>query len=212
MSESDPYASRQMVANAEHRQDFATWFSSLPEDQKEALRRQKIDSGGASYTVFKTDVGDMNLEESSAASVSIDMGTLDPLHAQLMERYSIPESVARAIALWHMSEVEREAISYKAFLLQRLIGGFLLADNPKLSAAGLAYAAGLATLNGMGSQAKYARLIGVTRAAVSKMTKFWSRQLELRPSSFMKSAEACEKYAQIGKTKHWRNKKYERGK
>ncbi|MDR0532518.1 MAG: hypothetical protein LBH01_01030 [Verrucomicrobiales bacterium] len=205
----DDYSLRQDTANAAYRVLYRDWVKGLNTVQRAELTRLGVLAPDSSSQVYKVDC---DPEEVWKAQVTVDLTELDGLPEKLAERFGIPLETAQKLARWHGLVLSSEAQRYRAFLFQRLIAGFLQAKNPKLAAAGLAFAAELNALNGLGSQAEYARKIGLSRQALSKTTKFWQTELELETSVFQKSEKACGEYARNSLTNHWRKRKYGKGK
>jgi len=215
------YTFRQKRENEAHEKAYDAWFASLSQEQQKKLRA----AGGLSKSarlskafVEKTRRKKNDREEGSdetcdpadrpAASASFDIAAaVDTLADMLAEEHGISSEAAAAIAKWHTRNVEAEAISYKAFLFQRLIAGFIEPGNLRIRAAGLAFAANLAALNGIGTLREFARKNGVTPAAVSKEKRRWQKDLKLPPSPHGKSEEACQNYSHAQKSKHWRKTK-----
>lgn len=91
----------------------------------------------------------------------------------------------------------------------RLITAILIgAPNMRVSALGLAYAAGLSTCSQWRNQSDAARSIGVSRQVLNKTMRQWQRLLELPPNQYTASAERREKLSEIQKEGHWRNKTF----
>ena len=152
-----------------------------------------------------------DLSESAVSVTPVDMAqACDTLEEVLAEQFDVPIEVARRIARWHTSVVERESDERKATVIARIAGTFLSTGNAKLTSAGLAYAVGLDALNGLGSMAEYAAKIGVSRQAVSKVAKQWQQELSLPASVHMRDDEACETYSEVQTTNHWRKQKCKR--
>lgn len=152
-----------------------------------------------------------DLSESAVETHPVNMAqACDKLEEILAEQFDVPLETARRIARWHTSVVERESDERKAAVIARIAGTFLSAGNAKLTSAGLAYAAGLDALNGLGTMAEYAATIGVSRQAVSKVAKQWQAELSLPASVHMRDEEACETYAAVQTTNHWRKQKCKR--
>ena len=61
--------------------------------------------------------------------------------------------------------------------------------------------------NGLGTMQDWALQNGVSRAAVSKVAKFWQRELGLPAGSHMRDEQKCRAYSEAQKQKHWRNRK-----
>lgn len=151
---------------------------------------------------------EVDAAESPLAKVDFDPSeSLDSAASLLAERFGIPEPTAAAILQWHTKATEDALIRRQSDLLAIVVGGLIASKNIKIASAGLAYAAQLDAVNGLGCQAEYARSLGVSRSALSKSTRAWERDLGLQKSPHQKSAEACQTYSEIGKTNHWRTQK-----
>lgn len=190
---------------------YREWVQGLSQ-----VERAKLDALGLGDADDGERSGDAGLSMGDAAerpeaSFVVDMAVaLDVTEELLAEELGVGIEEARRFVAWHMERVGRESIAYKARLFQTLVAGFLEATNPRLAAAGLAFATNLAALNGLGAQDEFAKRIGVRRASVSKSTKWWQRELHLPTSSHMKSEGACTVYSKVTRLKHWRRKKYAR--
>jgi hypothetical protein len=146
--------------------------------------------------------------ESSLASYRPDIATdIDSVQDELLE-LGLPKNVIEALAKWHKERVEREAEASKASLIVKFAGIFLLKSNVRLYAAGLAYAADLAVVYGMGSMDSWAKTHALSRQAVSKVANFWRRELELPGGSHMRDDKTREAYRDAQINNHWRNKRY----
>jgi hypothetical protein len=146
--------------------------------------------------------------ERSAASYTPDFaGVLDGDASLLAERAGISLEKAEAIFIFMQDRIERESAAREAAAIVTIAAAFLKGANSKLLAAGLAYASDLALTNGLGTMQDWARENGVSRAAVSKVAKFWQRQLGLPAGSHMRDEEKCQAYSEAQKSKHWRNQK-----
>ena len=141
-----------------------------------------------------------------AETVAIPPIYRDQLSDQLCELFDLTEGQATGIINWVKALREREKISIQSQLLQAVIGGLLSSKNPKIAAASLAFAAELHTLNDIASQSEYAKSIGVTRQAISKMVGWWKRELNLRPGAYQKSTAACASMSKKQTENHWRRK------
>jgi hypothetical protein len=199
---------RQDAANAKYRAEYAKWLAGLNTAQRAELKRLGVFSADTSNQVYKVDC---DPEAVGHRWITMDLAGLDGLPEKLAERFGLSLEKARGLVRWHGEILASEVERHRSFLFQRLIAGFLQTKNPKLAAAGLAFAAELNALNGLGSQAEYARQIGLSRAALSKMTKYWQDELNLKPSAFQKSEQACITYAEKGKSDHWRRRKFAAG-
>ena len=146
--------------------------------------------------------------DSAAARTEIDFAALlDSEQDTLADELGISPEAAGRVLKWAERELRAAVVKHEAFLLQLVVGGLLSAKNPKLSCAGLAFAAQLGTLNGLGSQSAYAQANGISRSAISKVHRFWKRMLRLRTGPHGKSEKACQHYSEIGKASHWRHRK-----
>ena len=146
--------------------------------------------------------------ERSSASYWPDFAKeIDMEAEQLAEIASLPMDTAKLIAVYLSARVEQEAARKESTAIARIAGAFLKCANSKLLAAGLAYASDLSITAGMGTMQDWARQNGVSRAAVSKVAKFWQRELGLPAGSHMRDEDKCRAYSEAQKQKHWRNKK-----
>lgn len=196
--------------HARAKKAHADWFASLSPDEKKRAKSMGVDSppddntevgGHSPFSV--SDVADTPL-----ARIDFDVSqAIDQPVEILAEQFNIPLQTAKEILDWHRSEMNDAIRSAEASHLQIIVGGLLSARNPKLSAAGLAFAGNLAALNGLPSQRDFARENHISPEAISKMVRMWSSALGLNPSVHQKSANACRIYSRIGKTAHWRSKK-----
>jgi hypothetical protein len=148
-----------------------------------------------------------DIADTPLARTEIDFAAvIDTPIEELAEQFGITINQARRLLLWHRAEVGMAIQQAQAHYLQIIVGGLLSAKNPKLSAAGLAFAGDLAALNGLHCQRDYAKQLHVSPSAISKVVKAWQRALGLRPSTHQKSEAACKTYSASGKANHWRNR------
>ncbi len=155
---------------------------------------------------------EVDAAESPLAKVDfVPSETLDSPACLLAERFDIPEATAVEILKWHIQSTEDALIQRQSDLLAIVVGGLIASKNIRISSAGLAYAAQLDAVNGLGCQADYARSLGVSRSAVSKSVRAWERDLGLQKGPHQKSAAACLTYSEIGKSNHWRSQKVTAG-
>jgi hypothetical protein len=153
----------------------------------------------------------VDVVELPSASYRTDLAAeIDTFGETIAERFGLGLEAAYLLAEWMANEIAQRAMNYRAQDLNRISGVFIDSKNPKLFSAGLAFAANIASINGLGTQAEFARQLGLSRAAVSKATKFWQSFLNLPPSPHMKSAKACEKYRKKAREDHWRRRKLDR--
>lgn len=151
-------------------------------------------------------VGDAS--DRSAASFEPDLaGALDGDPENLAEMAGVSLGSAKAICRFMAIRIEREAARREAAAIVAIAGAFLKGTNSKLLAAGLAYASDLSVTNGLGTMQDWAMQNGVSRAAVSKVAKFWQRELGLPAGSHMRDEQKCRAYSEAQKRKHWRNQK-----
>lgn len=196
---------RNLQARAE--KAHTEWLASMPAAQRRRLQSLNLDTppdddtevgGHSPYSLH--DIADTPL-----ARIDPDYAAeIDQPHETLADEFNITDTQARAFLTWHYAAVTAAVDREKANYLQLIVGGLLSSKNPKLNAAGLAFAANLAALNGLPCQREYARQNHVSAQAISKVVTGWQRALSLRPSAHQKSAQACETYSRVGKARHWR--------
>jgi hypothetical protein len=149
-----------------------------------------------------------DIAESPLARVDIDFAAqADGEAGELADLFDISMETANKMLQWHQAKVDSSLQTHEADLLSVVVGGLLSSGNIKISAAGLAFASNMDAANGLGNQATYARSLGVSRSILSKSVKGWRRHLNLRPSPWQKSDEACATYSALAKEKHWRRTK-----
>ena len=146
--------------------------------------------------------------ERSSASYSQDYATeIDSEEERIAELADIPLSKAKIICVYMQQRIEQEAAKRESKAIVTIAAAFLNATNSKLLAGGLAFASDLALTAGLGTMQDWARKIAVSRAAVSKVAKWWQRQLGLPTGSHMRDPEKCRAYSEAQKQKHWRKQK-----
>jgi hypothetical protein len=150
----------------------------------------------------ESDMAESNLSRCEAASI------IESETKKLEEQFGLTESDAEILEEMIEEKVSKLVERRVSNQLQAVVATFLEAPNAKIAAGGLAFAANLAALNGLKSQAAYGRKIGVTRAAISKSVRHWKEVLDLPTNSHMKSDDACENYRQSANEDHWRNRKW----
>jgi len=144
----------------------------------------------------------------SSASYSPDMAAaIDTDTDRLSEIAGLTARQALVIEIFLKKNIDEEAARRESRAITAIAGAFLKGTNSKLLAAGLAYASDLSVTSGMGTMQDWARENGVSRAAVSKVAKFWQRELELPAGSHMRDEQKCRAYSEAQTTKHWRNQK-----
>lgn len=146
--------------------------------------------------------------ERSAASFSPDLAReIDQDAEMIAEIADISLQKARIISVFMQKRIEEESAKRESRTIVAIAGAFLKAANSKLLAGGLAFACDLALTAGLGTMQDWARQIGVSRAAVSKVAKWWQRELGLPVGSHMRDEQKCRAYSEAQKQKHWRNQK-----
>ena len=187
-----------------------TWLSTLSPQQIENLKHLGVyeesedthEEGGHSPTQTA------DIADSPLASIDPDYAAaIDGEAGALADRMGVTMDMAKTILAWHADALAVALRTHEADLLSVVVGGLLASKNVRIACGGLAFASGMVAANGLGSQAEYARSIGVSRTIISKSVVAWQRQLNLPTSKFQKSEEACTTYAAIAKTKHWRSQK-----
>lgn len=186
------------------------WVASLSPKQKRKLRSLGVlEASDDSKEVNghgPAETGD--IAESPRARTEWDPAQdLDRITETLADYFEIPINVAEKVLQWHQEMVRQALGEREGELLSIVIGGLISAKNVRVATAGLAFAADLAGANGYSSQSDFASKHGISRQAISKSTKAWSRDLGLQTSAHQKSERACQTYSQLGKTNHWRNQK-----
>lgn len=207
MSSYDEHAAKlQALATKEH----LRWLATMSPRDRRRIRQMGLDrpSVDDSEVAGHSPYQPADAAESAAARTEIDMAAeLDTPADTLADQLGISPKTATKVLQWVQAEVRNRIMQHEANLLQLVVGGLLAAKNPKLSCAGLAFAADLAGLNGLGNQTDYATANGISRSAISKVKRFWKRMLRLRDAPHSKSERACTTYAQVGKEHHWRKRK-----
>lgn len=194
--------------NNRARKAHAEWWAGLSVEDKRKARDLHIDTapddnpevgGHSPYSL--SDIADTPLAK---CDPNLD---IDSPEDTLADAFGLTPKQATQIMRWHLAEVEIATRREKAKYLSIIVGGLLATKNPKLNAAGLAFAANLAALNGLPCQREYARQNHISASAISKVVTAWGRSLDLIPSVHQKSEKACKVYSQVGKTRHWRSRK-----
>jgi hypothetical protein len=198
-------------SDMEYLLSFEEWEKTLSDADRARLRdcaAPDLDSHSRSPTGREKDVA-----ESGIASEWPDMElAVDRPQDQLMEMFDLTPGQAEGLVQFFQVAIDRRAQFEKARVIVKVAGAFLNAPNVKLYAAALAYASDLALTCGMGSMRAWSASNGVTPAAVSKVAKFWRRELNLPQGHHMRSEELSETYraSQTNPEKggHWRNRKF----
>lgn len=203
----DDYQERAARMNQAAKSAHKEWVASLTPSQRRNLEKLGVldpakdrhEVGGHSPHQIS------DVAETSIARDDTDpTATIDDPASLLADEFGLPLDVAEQLHAWHQQSCEAALRQREGDLLSIVIGGLISSKNIRISAAGLAFAAELDAVNGLGTQAAYARLLGVTRSSISKSVKAWRRSLQLRRSSHQKSDEACQTYSEVGKKNHWR--------
>ncbi len=151
-------------------------------------------------------VGDA-AERSSASYTPDFAAALDSDAERLAEAAGLSLAAATKIHAFMRERIDEESARKESRAIMAIPAAFLKGSNSKLLAAGLAYASDLALTSDMGTMQDWARENGVSRAAVSKVAKFWQRELGLPAGSHMRDEQKCLAYSEAQKSKHWRNQK-----
>lgn len=205
MSYQDHATRQQSEAEKAH----ALWISTLTPEQL----RQAIDYGVTDPPKDSHKVGGhspdqkKDIADTSIARTEIDIASqIDDIPSTLADRFSIPLPTAEKVYAWHESEITEAREFRLAHTIQIIVAGILSANNPKLAAAGIAFATRLDALNGL-NQSDFARENNIRRQTVSKCTKHWQRALGIRPSVHQKSEKACISYQKTATANHWRSQR-----
>lgn len=202
------YADHRAALNERAKIAHREWLKTLTPAQRKTLAAQGLDTINDSNEVGgHSPFSAADIAESPSASYEPDVAEkIDKPHQVFAETFDIPEATAKRILTWHRAATKEAVRKQEAVFLGLIVGGLLATENPKLSAAGLAFAVGLDALNGLGSQREFAKANHISPTAVSKVTLYWRTTLRLPTSVFQKSDEAREKYSSIGKNDHWRKR------
>ena len=204
----DDHARKQQAAASKAHTE---WVATLSQKERQQLERMGLESapiddhevgGHSPYSL--SDIADTPL-----ARTDTDYALqIDQPHEILADELGLTGDQARRLIGWHSREVKAAVDKEKANYLQLIVGGLLSSKNPKLNAAGLAFANNLGALNGLPCQREYARLNHVSPSAISKVVKGWQEALGLHPSAHQKSESACQTYSEVGKNNHWRDRSF----
>lgn len=190
---------------------YEEWENSLSPRERNLLGRAAAPDleDHRAHTSKREVIGALgDAAERSAASYQPDLPKeIDSDSDRLAEIAGISRKQAAVAAVYLQKRIEEEASRREARAITAIAGAFLKGANSKLLAAGLAYASDLAVTSGMGTMQDWARDNGVSRAAVSKVAKFWQRELGLPAGSHMRDEQKCRAYSEAQKQKHWRNQK-----
>jgi hypothetical protein len=190
--------------------EFENFEAGLTPEQRIALGRSAAPdlechiTSNSRHVVFGIS---RDISESSIASVDWQEIEDDPVDYWQEELPSISRADAVRLHEIHCAKLAREAEERRAADLLQLISVFLDAENLRLNAAGLAFAAGLPSVGGCHSMHEWAQAHGVTRAALSKVSRQWQKRLNLPPGPHLKDDRLCEVYSEAQtKKSHWRNR------
>lgn len=192
------------AADAEYRR----WFASLPSKEKDKLRALKLDKPATDSQQVSGRSAPRDPTPDRASTAAFDPSDLDSHADQLAQRFDLDDHTAQELATHFFQRLQADRKSRQSNLLQSIIGLLLRAENIKTSAAGLAYASGLAVVNNFGSIHDYAKRSGLSPAAISKQQKKWRETLGLKPSIHAKPPAACAAFSKAQKSSHWRNAKF----
>lgn len=177
--------------------EFDEWILTLPMSERESVKKLRpADDTTSSGHAFPEDPAMYAVE----APTTYKENPID----EIAEKFEVSTDMAARILAWHETAIQNEQISTQANLLQTIIGALLSSKNPKMSAAALAFASGLHTLNGIHSQAEYAASVNLSRQALNKTVRLWKRILNLNPSAYTKSEKAHAKLLERNEKTHWR--------
>ena len=123
-----------------------------------------------------------------------------------LKSHTLAPSLLTAIKFYILEreqEIRRDAQQES---LERILGAISIKKNKLLAFVAMFSAAGVEVCDGK-NQTETAKLLGVTRAAVSKEANYWRDLLHLA-SRGMRSQQARENYSKAQKEKsHWRKAK-----
>lgn len=209
--EEGSYTSHAINLQVKARDAHRDWLANLSQEERAHIKSLGLDTppdddsevGG--HSPFSLN----DIADTSHARCEVDFAAaIDKPHEELADRFGLSAASAKELLEWHNHETDIAVRKHQANFLQLIVGGLLASKNPKLNAAGLAFAAGLAALNGLPCQREYARQNHISPSAVSKVVKGWQRTLGIHPSAHQKSEEACNTYAIVGKANHWRGQRF----
>jgi hypothetical protein len=185
---------------------LAFYYSSDPSTRKTLVENGLVDPQD-DHGVVKSNRGEHDLAESNLLRTE-SVEAHDSEGDVIAEALDLSDDAAAQIRDWIEAKVAEETEKRVSASIQRIVSVFLSAPNVRIAAGGLAFAAQLSALNGIGTQTEYARKIGVSKGAISKSTRFWKELLNLPSNPHMKSDPACESYSKAQSTSHWRKKLY----
>lgn len=162
------------MSNSDYENEYRKWVASLSPKKRAELAEQGLDQPLANDThIVKGD------------------------HSILLENTpTTDESYSDDEIPIDDTNVEERSKGYAAQLLAWVFGRLQSCRTVKsanIDRDALIFALGMATLEGR-TQTEIANSYGITKAAFSARVKSWQKLLGLKPSSFMKSEQACKAY------------------
>lgn len=189
---------------------YQIFYFAQPKQIQKQLSRDGINGsakcGQESYKV-ESNQGDFDAADSKFASSSPEE-FVDNRVAEIAEKFDLAYEKAEEIRNWIDDQREKEITKGIVDRMKTLIAVILQEPNLRIAAGGLAFAADLASVNGLRSQRAFSFTIGCTPAAISKSVTKWRELLELPENNHMKSAKARIKYSHAQKENHWRNTRF----
>lgn len=185
---------------------YAAFYWSSDAATRELLKREGLDKSGNDHGIVRSNRNESDPGESNSSRTD-SLTFMEEESNEIRERMS-GDSNAEMIQEIIQEKVDAEVSLQVGIAIQKIVGVFLSTPNAKVSAGGLAFAAGLSALNGLNSQTAYAKRIGLTKSAISKSVRFWKHLLDLPENPHMKTEKACSSYSSAQTQNHWRNKKY----
>jgi hypothetical protein len=187
---------------------YEAWETNLTPEERKILRSASAPDieDHVSQGSRKVLIGlERDAADSSLASYEVNLAdAVDSVVDEIRDKWGVDQKKAEEIARWAEGRIAQEAESRKASMIVKIAGVFLNCSNVRLVAAGLSYATDLALTTNMGTMQEWAIKNGLSRAAVSKSARWWSRELSLPVGSHMRDEETCRAYSEAQKTKHWR--------
>jgi hypothetical protein len=206
--------------------EYQAFYFSSPADVQRSLRANGIQGsatlgkGNGAQAVSKLHIpgddyvvldnyGECDAGESHSSRVeSFDLSEIeDERVAEIIDLFDLDLEKATKIREWMDKKREAETREVLMDRLKTLIAIILQEANLRIAAGGLAFAANLASVNGLRNQRFFAAKIGCTPAAISKSVRYWKEMLSLPTNPHMKSDAAIESYRQAQTASHWRKAK-----
>lgn len=176
--------------------------SLSPEDQEKARKHglERVLIPDYDSEQGRVDVSDWT---SLAAPV---LPTPERLADVLAERFNVPPTTATLLAALFEKLVDAEADRRKSLQLSRIVAGLVRTGNVAVRTHGLAIAAQLDVLNNLGydSLTSAGKVLGTSKANMSKVVNEWCDLLELPRPPMLKSQQARATYSKLRKAHHWR--------